>query len=74
MTFPQVHNPDIFQVAWDGDDNVLKTRLEKEDVNIIVYGGKTLLLIAARRGHLSTAKLLLRHGADPSLSGGGYSP
>ena len=46
-------------------ENLLK--LNEIDVNARDKGGWTCLLSAACNGHFRIAKLLLRHGVDPTI-------
>lgn len=54
---------DIYEYAYTGDlDNIIN--LHKQGVNIRSYGS-SLLLLAAKNGHINVVEYLVQHGIRP---------
>ena len=53
--------------VWNGYEDVLEHFLNPENVNLRGFSGRTILQIAAIRGHSNIVKLVLNHGADPDI-------
>jgi ankyrin repeat protein len=68
--------PTIQDLVYKGDEAGVRRELDRRggaDVNAAQPGsGLTPLMIAARRGHIGTARLLLARGADVRLSAGSW--
>mgnify|MGYP003576374611 CR=1 FL=1 len=65
-------NEGLLKATQSGRTNEIKELLDSgADINGLVEGDGTALIVAAREGHKSIVELLLAHGADPNLSAPG---
>ncbi len=60
--------PPLLEASSDGNLQIVKMLIDQgADVNMVVSGDGTALLMAIQHTHFKTAELLLVHGADPNL-------
>mmetsp|Transcript_46339 Transcript_46339/g.129175 ORF Transcript_46339/g.129175 Transcript_46339/m.129175 type:complete len:269 (-) Transcript_46339:95-901(-) len=62
---PKVDTELVLAAAADQERDLLRMLEDKHDANSVDEGGVSALCAAAVHGHVRSARMLLRHGADP---------
>ena len=58
----------LYEAMKGNTDRVKKLLEQHADVNMLIRGGWTAPILAAKEGHLDVAKLLVAHGADLTMT------